>query len=83
MRQLVVLVASLFMCAPAVADPPSGLLTNQSMDAKSTCGDLDDNGWIDFNDYLYLINYMFYDGPPPIGDADMDECGSVNMGDAW
>jgi hypothetical protein len=47
------------------------------------CGDLNDDANIDFDDYTYLINYMFHNGPAPIGDADMDECGSVNMGDAW
>jgi hypothetical protein len=54
-----------------------------SSDAGAECGDLDNDGNVDFNDYTYLINYMFHDGPAPIGDADMDECGSVNMGDAW
>jgi hypothetical protein len=50
---------------------------------KSECGDLNNDGNIDFDDYTYLTNYMFHDGPAPIGDADMDECGSINMGDAW
>jgi hypothetical protein len=48
-----------------------------------TCGDLNNDANIDFDDYTYLIQYMFHGGPMPIGDADMDECGSINMGDAW
>jgi len=50
---------------------------------NSACGDLNDDANIDFDDYTYLINYMYHGGPAPIGDADMDECGSVNIGDAW
>ncbi|MBU8932397.1 MAG: hypothetical protein KOO62_00170 [candidate division Zixibacteria bacterium] len=48
-----------------------------------TCGDLNDDANIDLDDYSWLTDYMFHGGPLPIGDADMDECGSVNIGDAW
>jgi len=47
-------------------------------------GDANGDGWINVNDVVYLINYLFVDGPPPVpseeaGDANCD--GSVNVSD--
>ncbi len=84
MRFKVCIIAIFAICAALVfIDLDSGLVANQSLDVKATCGDLNDDANIDLDDYVWLINYMFHDGPVPIGDADMDECGSINIGDAW
>jgi hypothetical protein len=48
------------------------------------CGDANGDGTIDIADVVYLINYLFADGPPPdppaAGDATCD--GEVNIADA-
>jgi hypothetical protein len=67
----------------AFAGFDSGMVVGGNLDVKRACGDLNNDANIDMDDYNWLINYMFHDGPMPIGDADMDECGSVNIGDAW
>lgn len=61
----------------------SGMLNAQSLVVESPCGDLDGDMYHNILDYSWLIDYMFNDGSAPIGEADMDECGSVNIGDAW
>jgi len=48
------------------------------------CGDADGNGEINIGDIVYLINYLFKDGPDPwpglcVGDATGD--GEVNIAD--
>jgi hypothetical protein len=84
MKFRVCIVVIFALCAALVfADLDSGLKANQGPDGRAECGDLNDDANIDMDDYSWLINYMFHDGPMPIGDADMDECGSVNIGDAW
>lgn len=48
------------------------------------CGDANGDGDINVGDAVYIINYVFRDGPPPdplaIGDANGD--GAANVGDA-
>jgi hypothetical protein len=49
------------------------------------CGDSNADGLVDIGDAIYLINYMFKDGPPPqphmcVGDVNND--GITNIGDA-
>lgn len=59
------------------------LAAGQSLAASTDCGDVDGDGWFNGLDIEWLNDYMFHDGPAPIGIADMDECGSVNLGDTW
>jgi hypothetical protein len=48
------------------------------------CGDANADGGVDLGDAVYLVNYLFRDGPPPIpmeaGDVNLD--GEVELGDA-
>lgn len=48
------------------------------------CGDADSNGSVEIFDAIYLINYIFRDGPPPslfaVGDANCDS--AINISDA-
>jgi hypothetical protein len=47
------------------------------------CGDADDSGGVDIDDVVYLINYIFSEGPEPVpyesGDADCS--GAVDIDD--
>jgi hypothetical protein len=47
------------------------------------CGDANDNGMVEAGDVVYLITYLFREGPPPepmcVGDANLS--GSVEAGD--
>jgi hypothetical protein len=47
------------------------------------CGDCAGDGMVDIADVIYLINYLFINGPPPnprdVGDANSD--GYINVGD--
>ena len=48
------------------------------------CGDSNGDSTVDIGDVVYLINYIFKEGPAPvpIGVADVDSSGSVDIGDA-
>ncbi|MCK4385127.1 MAG: dockerin type I repeat-containing protein [candidate division Zixibacteria bacterium] len=57
-----------------------------SLVCGGVCGDVNGDGEIDIEDAVYLINYLFTDGPPPqcqpitvCGDVDND--GKVNIVD--
>ncbi len=49
-----------------------------------TCGDVDNSGAIDVSDIVYIIQYIFNDGPAPspLISADVDLSGSVDVSDA-
>jgi len=57
--------------------------SNEATGIRYMTGDVNEDGVIDFGDMVYLINYLFKGGPPPIsllsGDANCD--GNVNGGD--
>jgi hypothetical protein len=49
----------------------------------NTCGDMDGlGGFVDIDDWVYLIEYLFDGGPEPVGFADVDLCDDVNLADA-
>ncbi|MCK4858381.1 MAG: dockerin type I repeat-containing protein, partial [candidate division Zixibacteria bacterium] len=54
-----------------------------TLETEEVCGDADTNGMVNIADVVYLINYIFGDGPPPqpleFGDADCS--GLVNIAD--
>ncbi|MBU8934867.1 MAG: T9SS type A sorting domain-containing protein [candidate division Zixibacteria bacterium] len=47
------------------------------------CGDVDSDGVINISDMVYLLNYMFYNGPAPPdpSTANMDICGDIDLRD--
>ena len=47
------------------------------------CGDADGNGGVTISDVVYIVNYIFLGGPPPVYDpaADVDCSGIVNVSD--
>ena len=47
------------------------------------CGDADGSGSINISDAVYLIQYIFAEGPPPdpLAAADSDCSGGINMSD--
>jgi len=46
-----------------------------------TCGDVDDDGSININDIVYLINFKYKDGSPPVymNAADVNSDGDINL----
>lgn len=49
------------------------------------CGDLNTSGRVDLSDVVFLVNYIFSSGPPPLPDTaagDIDCSGSVSISDA-
>ena len=52
--------------------------------AAAIPGDVNGDGYVDAGDFVYLISFLFKDGPPPPNpiDADIDGSSSINMGDA-
>lgn len=54
------------------------------MGCDMSCGDICGDGRVTIGDAVYLINYLFRDGPPPAETrrADVDCSGAVDMGDA-
>jgi len=48
-----------------------------------TCGDINDNHWLDVGDVVYLLAYLFRGGPPPpdTSRADVNCDGSVDLAD--
>lgn len=77
---LIILLAGAFSLKGMAEDQP----VQESRKAAAVsdtivCGDVNNDGLVSLPDVVYLINYAFNDGPPPvpaacIGDAD---------GDAW
>ncbi len=51
---------------------------------ESSCGDADSDGRINIGDAVYIINYIFKEGPPPSPEcrADGNDDNAVNIGDA-
>lgn len=51
--------------------------------AKSACGDVNDDGTLNIGDLTYMINWLYLSGPPPPDPsaADMDLCPGVDVGD--
>jgi hypothetical protein len=51
--------------------------------ATSGCGDADGSGALDIEDVVYLIAFIFSDGPPPepLNDGDVDCSGNVDIDD--
>ena len=49
--------------------------------SPAVCGDANSDGKVDLVDIVYLINYVFYGGPPPGGSADVDGDGVVDISD--
>ena len=49
----------------------------------SACGDVDSNGAVNVADPTYLIDYLFFDGPPPpvMEAANVDGEGGINVAD--
>jgi hypothetical protein len=45
------------------------------------CGDANHDGVVDIGDIVYLINYVFYNGPAPIDPSDANNDGVVDIGD--
>ena len=47
------------------------------------CGDVDGDSLVNYNDVIYLGNYIFHNGLSPVVDtiADVDKCGSINVSD--
>jgi hypothetical protein len=52
-------------------------------DTTSVCGDADTSGEVDIDDVVYLINYIFADGPAPhpVESGDADCSGDVDIDD--
>ncbi|GEM_PF-1484682 len=50
---------------------------------QGVCGDVTGDGMVDIADLVYLIDYIFQQGPEPISlvDADMDGCEGVDIAD--
>jgi hypothetical protein len=67
--------------SPPYADQRNLIITIH--DAPADCGDVDENGSINVSDIVFLIDFVFGDGPPPdpvsIGDVDCN--GVVNVSD--
>jgi hypothetical protein len=72
----------------SVSDPAYGLpvatLTNGFTVFVYSCGDVDGSGQIDISDAVYLINYIFGGGAPPLDEAkgDVDCSSQTNIADA-
>ena len=51
--------------------------------ARSVCGDANDDGSVNVGDLVYLISYIFHQGPPPIDPTagDLDLCGGIDNRD--
>ncbi|MDH3891617.1 MAG: T9SS type A sorting domain-containing protein [candidate division Zixibacteria bacterium] len=51
--------------------------------AKSACGDVNDDGTFNITDLTYMIDWLYFNGPPPPDPsaADMDLCPGVDLGD--
>jgi M6 family metalloprotease-like protein len=65
--------------ANELSDNVSVLLNQGS--APSFCGDSNMDGVVDIGDIVFVINYVFYNGPLPIGDSDVNNDGIVDIGD--
>jgi len=46
-------------------------------------GDVDGNGSIDVQDVFYLINFLFANGPVPIGESDVNGDGTIDVNDVF
>ncbi|NIM99327.1 MAG: hypothetical protein GTO24_15005 [candidate division Zixibacteria bacterium] len=64
---ILALLSAGFFARPGAADP----------------GDVNGNGYVETGDAVYLVTYLFQDGPPPPNpiDADVDGSPGINMGD--
>jgi len=49
-----------------------------------TCGDADNDGQVNVSDAVYIVNYIFKGGPPPVIEeaGDVNNDGTVNIADA-
>ncbi len=70
------------------SDPTGTLIAFTSVDGGiftdcPPCGDADGNGGVTVSDVVYIVNYIFLGGPPPVYDpaADADCSGIVNVSD--
>jgi hypothetical protein len=50
---------------------------------EQPCGDANGDGSRDISDAVYIMQYIFANGPAPVpGESDVDLCGSTNVSDA-
>ncbi len=72
--RIVVLIAAIFLLSGiSLADAGKGV----------ECGDVDGSGFIDIDDVVYLINYIFGGGPPPCPDASGSLVGHGGCKEYW
>jgi len=78
-----------FLYCPGVGTGYSPVFTKSSiavdnqLGPTAECGDSDSSGFVDIDDAVYLINYIFAGGPPPspIESGDADCSGNVDIDD--
>jgi len=59
-------------------------LSNVTFEVISHCGDCNNDGIINIGDVVYLINYLYRGGSPPVPDGCVGDCNGddvVNVGD--
>ncbi len=70
-------------CLPAGNDCQE-IMGVYGMECGAVCGEIDGDDGINIADVVYLINYIFRDGPPPVNlsAADTNANGDIDVGDA-
>jgi hypothetical protein len=71
------------IAASSTNDPPNPPNTTYDYMVDILCGDIDGSGSINIGDVVWLVDYLFFSGPPPpvLEAANVDGEGGINVAD--